>query len=192
MSRKNFLYFGIATVVVEWIGLVLGFLIEPFNPNMAISTASVGIQPLPIVFGVTLSIAGLTYYLFSLALRPYSRWIHYYAMVAGIAFALTGWLPYTGTSGLADVPHQLCSYVALVGYIAVIWALRQHPKSHIAVTSRAIAWLIIGMIIMSVLSDYFDQKYFAITEILILVLIQTWTVFVVWHERRALHLDITS
>src|SRR5680860_1014239 len=122
MNMPYYLYFGILAVFVEWTSLVTSLFIHSFDPNSALSTATVGPQPLPFIFGATLTIAGIAYFIFSLSLRQYDKRIPYYALFAGVSFALTGWLPYSGAGGVTDVPHQICSYFALLGYLAMIWA----------------------------------------------------------------------
>ncbi len=186
MMRKNqYLYFGLVTVVAEWVGLVLGYAyLHRLDPNKALSTATVAPAPLPLIFGLTLTVAGVTYAIFSLALRPYSRWIPYYAIIAGIAFSIAGWTRYTGYGGTQDVVHQISSYIALFGYLAMIWLLRSHPKRHISVASKTVTGVIVGALGLAVLTNYVFHQYFAYVQLLILISIQTWTVLVVWHERK--------
>lgn len=190
MLKNKYLYFGLATVIVEWAGLALGFLYwRHFNPDLALSTATVQSSPLPQIFALTLITAGITYTVFSLALRSYSRLIPYFAALAGLAFALTGITKYTGYGGFQDVVHQICSYAALAGYVAIIWLLRVHPKRHIQVASQVVVGIIVGAIGVAILSNYVFHRYFALVQLLVLFSIQTWTVLVVWHERTPAPVD---
>lgn len=85
--HDKLLYFGPITLVVEWLGLALGIhYLRTFNTNEAISTVTTSPHPLPLIFGLTLTTVGVTYFLFGLSLKHISRRIPIIAFVAGIAF----------------------------------------------------------------------------------------------------------
>lgn len=191
--NKVFLYSGLITVAVEWLGLLTSLAYtHRLDPNKALSTSTQAPWPVPLIFGLTLTIAGLSYAIFSFALKPYSKWIPFWAIVAGFAFMMTGWTPYSGYGGRADLIHQFFSYVALMGYVIMIWLLRAHPRRHIRVSSTTVACLIIGATGFAAISHFALGRYFAYAQLLILLLIQTWTVYVIWNERKRFLVDNPS
>lgn len=190
MRKKYYLYSGLVAVVIEWVGLLLIVTyLHRLDPDKALSTNTVAPWPVPIIFGLTLTLAGVGYALFSLALRSYSRYLPYVGVAAGTAFAVTGWTPYTGNGGPQDILHQVFSYLALIGYVIMIWLLRAHPRRQISLVSQIIVGLIFAIILLSLISNYLGNPYFAYLQIAIVGLVQAWTVLVVWHERRPSEMD---
>ncbi len=191
MRKNQYLYFGLVTIVVEWLGLTIGWAyMHHLDPNKALSTASVAPHPLPLIFGLTLTTVAITYAIFAMALRSYSKWIPVYAVLAGVGFCVAGWAPYSGYGGAMDVIHQVGSYVALVGYLIMIWLLRSHPKRHISIASKTVVAIILAAGGLVILTNYVFHRYFAYVQLLILFSIQSWTVLVVWHERKLTPVDI--
>lgn len=182
-DKHHLLWFGPLTVLIEWIALIIGIIyLKGFDSNNAISSITVAAPPFPVIFGVTLTTVAITYSLFSVPLRQYSKYVPIAATVAGIAFIITGWTPYTGTDGVNNVVHNLASFVAVCGYVVVVWLLREHPKRRISQASKLAYKLMLLGVIAAALGIYATQKYIALAQLSILFVIQVWTVFIVWHE----------
>lgn len=185
LEKHHLLYFGPLTVLIEWVALILGLLyLHHFDLNNAISSVTTASWPLPLLFGGTLTIVAVTYSLFAVSLRSYSRHIPVVAIIAGIAFIITGWVPYTGTDGVNNIVHNTASFVAVVGYIAIIWLLRDHPKKRVSQTTRLTYKLLLVGICAASISMYATHRYIALMQLYLLFIIQAWTVFIVWHELR--------
>lgn len=183
LSKKQLLYFGPLTIAIEWTGIILLSKINGFNLNEALSTVTTAPRPSPLIFGVTLTLASITYFIFSLSLKTVSSRVPHIALLSGIAFTLTGWIPYRGDGGTLDVLHSLCSYIAVVGYMYMIWTVRNHPVKPISKASMGIIWLLLLVILISFYSLFIAHRYIALIELLILFIIQAWTIIVVWHSR---------
>lgn len=185
LQNRQLLYFGSLAVCIEWFAIAMALSYkQEFNPNHALSTATTSAQPLPLVFGVTLSAVAVTYALFALSLRTYSRNIPLLGFISAISFTLTGWIPYTGTGGTHDVLHNVCSFISVACYIGIVWLLTKHPKKHIRHASAVSSSLLILGVILSFISMYAIHRYIAFVQLYLLFIIQCWTVFIVWHERK--------
>ncbi|MEO5627479.1 MAG: hypothetical protein ABIQ89_01165 [Candidatus Saccharimonadales bacterium] len=189
MRRKYYLYSGLLAILAEWAGFVLIAYFHHLDLNKALSVNTVASWPLPLIFGITLTLAGLGYGLFSVALKPYAHSIIYVGITAGVAFAFTGWTPYTGYGGVGDLVHQAFSYVALAGYITMVWLLRSHPKRQIRLASKIIVGLMLAIIALAPVSNYVWHQGFGYLQIAIVGLFQSWVVLVVWQERKLTAMD---
>lgn len=189
MKQKHLLYFGPITILIEWTALIIAsFYFHAFHPNQALSEITAAAWPLPFIFGLTLTVASITYFLFALALRSYSKLIPYFALIAGIAFALAGWIPYHGHGGTTDLFHNLCSYTAGFGYTAIVWLLRKHPSRKVSLMSTIIFSLAVTSIALAFITLFVVHKYVAYIQLLIMVLLQTWALIVTFYERTKLKL----
>lgn len=185
LQNRQLLYFGPIAVCIEWFAILLALNYkQEFNPHHALSTATTSAQPLPLVFGVTLSVVAVTYALFAFALRSYSRYIPLLGFISAISFTLTGWIPYTGTGGTHDILHNICSFISVACYIGIVWQLSKHPKKHIRNASTVSSSLLVLGVILSFISMYAIHQYIAFVQLHLLFIIQCWTVFIVWHERK--------
>ena len=185
MSMKSLRLFGIITVAIEWIGIVLGaYYTQNFNPDIPISVATTSARPLPLIFGVVLSCVGITYFVFSLSLKNSNRAIPYIAAIAGLAFMLTGWIPYTGLGGHLDTLHNTAVDVAILGYAGMVLLMTKHPHKRIKQSSMAILSALLVACIFSFVSLYVIHKFTAIAQLVILVLLQIWTIIIFWHESK--------
>lgn len=177
-------YFGVITVIVEWFGVLIALrFIDNFNFNNAISTLSVAPQPLALIFSITITLASLSFFLYALSLREFSKYIPIYAFIASMAFLILGWVPLTGDGGLADLLHSVCGIIATIGYTLIIWECRNHPKKHVGKISVLVTSLLFLIMIASILSLYVFHKYIAVVEVLIVVSMQYWLIYVTWHSR---------
>ena len=184
MNKRFFLYCGPLTVLIEWIGLLLGKLLaKDFNFNAALSTLTHAKQPLPIIFGVTLTLIGITYFLFSLALTNISRLVPFAGGVAGAMFALAGWVPYTGNGGWSDSIHNTCTYVATLGYALMIWSFKKHPQHALR---RISAITLFSLVLVTIWSfeSVASKSLIAVSQLCMLFIFQLWTILVVWHSRK--------
>jgi len=186
LQKHHLLYFGPVAVLIEWIGLGVMWRYYPnFNPNNAISTITMAPAPWPQFFGVTLTLVGITYGLFTLPLRAYSPYVPLIGLIAGIAFVLTGWIPFSGNGGVVDVVHNISSLVAVVSYTAIIALMQKHPKQRISHASKTIYYLLLFGVVLSFASLYAVHRFVALIQLFLLALIQTWTIIVVWHELKS-------
>lgn len=187
LNRKTLLLFGPITLVIEWTGLVVGSMYaKGFDTNRALSTLSTASEPLPFIFGMTLTLAGFTYFLFSLALADHDKKIPVLGAISGILFALTGWLPYSGDGGTFDILHNAAIYASVTGYVAMIWLVRGHDNHKVhKLTVRSIR-VIVAATVIALVSMLVIGKYEAIAELLVLITIQVWTILLVWHSRNEL------
>ncbi len=177
-------YFGVITVIVEWLGvLIASRYINGFNFNNAISTLSVAPRPLSLIFSLTITFASISFFLYALSLREYSNRIPVYALIASLAFMIVGWVPLRSNGSISDSIHSICGIIATIGYTLIIWECRKHPKKHISIASVIITSLLLLIMIASILSLYVFHKYVAIVEILIVVSMQYWLIYVTWHSR---------
>lgn len=184
MQYKKLLYFGPLTVLIEWIGIVMLLSSNSFDPNVPLSVATNADYPLPLLFGLFLTAIAISYTLFALPLKTYSEYIPKLAALAGITFILTGWIPYTGHDALTDTVHNIASYIAIGSYVLIVWFMRSHPKKPISVASKiAYKSMILG-IIAAFITLYVFDAYVSLAQLYILVSIQLWTIWVVWHEMR--------
>ncbi len=184
-EKHHLLYFGSITVLIEWIALIVGIsYMNDFNPDNALSVATVAAQPLPTIFGIATTTVAITYSLFAIPLHAYDKRIPYLAVLAGIGFTATGWIPFTGQGGAVDTIHNISSFVAVAGYTGIIWLLRKHPKAHVSKASTLAYRLLIVAVIISYINTYVVHRYIAYGQLYVLGLIQAWTVFIVWHERK--------
>lgn len=159
------------------------YFVHDFNPDLPLSTLSVAKQPLPILFGTTLTLAGFTYFIFSYSFKSHSQNIHKVALFSGIALGLTGWIPYRGTGGAQDIAHSMCIYMAGMGYATMIWMMKAHPVRAAGKISAAAFWLLMVAAAIGFISLFIVHKYVAFAQLGILLLIQVWTIMIVWQTR---------
>lgn len=177
--------FGPITLAVEWFGILLGIhYLGSYNTNLAISTVTTSPSPLPLVFGLTLTTVGVTYFLFGLSLKRVSNKVPIAAFIAGVAFTLTGWIPYSGHGGTSDIAHNAFNYIAIGGYISMIWLLRDHPLRPISKASRFFFFMLVGISLTAFISLFVLHRFIAYVQLTLLVAIQIWTLIVVWHTLR--------
>ena len=184
MNKRFLLYCGPLTVLIEWIGLLLGKLLaKDFNYDAALSTLTHAAQPLPLIFGVTLTLIGITYFLFSLALANISKLIPIAGGIAGAMFALAGWVPYTGNGGWSDSVHNTCTYVATLGYAVMIWSVKKHPHQ----TMQRISVIALVALVLTAIWSFesvASKSLVAVSQLCMLFIFQLWTILVVWHSRK--------
>jgi len=185
-TENQLMYFGVVTVFIEWVGSVL-LLIKSggLDLNKPISVVTVAKQPLPLIFGLTLSLAGLTYFLFTLSLRSISESIPKVGLISGIAFALTGWVPYRGDGQVADIIHNLAVYVAVAGYGYIVWSMRKHHIGLIQHASTVAGVLFLAATIAAFVGLFVFHRYVAVAQIAILAVAQAWTMLVIVCSRGA-------
>lgn len=184
VTRKHLLYFGPLTVIIEWLGILAGFhYAKDFNLDSALSTLASAPNPLPIIFSLTLLLAGMSYFIFSFSLRFYSKRIPVLAFASGLLLALTGLITYTGQGGLQDILHNLCIYLSISGYAAIIWAMKKHPMQAVKRVSAFAFWVMLLSVVLAFICLFIINRYAALAELLILVIIQAWTIVIVWHDK---------
>ena len=185
ISKKHLYIFGPLTVLVEWTGLLIGIqFAKDFDPNQAISSLSIAPQPLPIIFGTTITLAGLSYYIFSFALKEHTRNITTVAFISGVLLALTGWITYSGNGGVKDLLHNFSIYLAVGGYCTMIWMLRDHHNSRIRLATLSTLWLLLLVGCLAFYCLFISHKLESIAELTVLFLIQIWTLVIVWFSRK--------
>lgn len=185
LKRTHLLWLGPLTVAIEWTGLFIGsFYLKGFDFNNALSTLTGAQAPLPLIFATTLILAGLTYVGFCLALKRYSANIPIMGVLSGIFLALTGIIAYTGHGGIGDLLHNLVITIAIIGYSCVIYLMKDHPMGAIQQASVWLFRVFIFGIALAIVALYMINRYIAFAQLFILLIIQIWTIIIVWHERR--------
>lgn len=185
ISKKHLWLFGPLTVLIEWIGLLIGMqYAKNFDPNKAISILSVAPQPFPLIFGLTLTLAGSSYFIFSFALKEHSKNITTVAFISGVLLALTGWIAYSGNGGIADMAHNLCIYLAVGGYCTMIWMIRDHHDHRIRLATRSTLWLLLLVGCLAFYSLFISHRLESVAELTVLFFIQVWTLVIVWLGRK--------
>lgn len=191
LSQKALLLFGPLTVLVEIMGLMLSLhYLKKFNPDTALSMYSVAPRPLPLIFGLTLTLAGILYFIFSLALRPYSKNIPIIALFSGIMISLTGWISFSHNGSTRDILHNFCIYVALAGYSSMIWLMKKHPVRAIQRISSITFYLLFVSILWASVCILILNRYIAIAQLLVLLIMQLWTIVIAWHTKK--HITSTA
>lgn len=185
LTKRQLWLFGPLTVLIEWAGLLIGMqYAKNFDPNKAISTLSVSPQPLPLIFGLTLNLAGLSYFIFSFALKEHSKNITTVAFISGGLLALTGWITYSGNGGIADIAHNLCICLAVGGYCTIIWMIRDHHDHRIRLATKSTLWILFAVGCLAFYSLFISHRFESFAELLTLFFIQVWTLIVVWLSRK--------
>lgn len=183
LSNRQLLMFGPLTIVIEWLGLLMSFYYtRGLDLNVPISLLSVAEPPLPTIFATTLTLAGLSFFIFSFALRHYSKNIVWVSLLAGIMLALTGFARYSGRGGLSDILHNIFIYSSLASFGVVIWMMKKHPHKVISsVSEKVFIFLLISSAITVVSLNI--HRYVAFIQLTMLVVLQVWVMVIVWHSR---------
>ena len=185
LKRKHLLYFGPLTVAIEWAALILTLIyVKDFDFNNALSTMTNAKAPLPVIFAATLILAGFTYSIFCFSLKRYSAKIPVIGVVSGMFFALTGLIAYTGSGGIGDVAHNLAITMAVIGYSSVIYLMKDHPLDAVQKASKILFRVFIFGVMLATITLYMVDRYIALAQLLILFIIQIWTIIIVWHDHK--------
>ncbi len=188
VSQKTLLMFGPLTIFVELAGLALAIhYIKKFNPDIALSLLSVAPRPLPLIFGLTLTLAGVFYFIFSFVLRPYAKNIPIIAFVSGLMLSLTGWISFSHNGSTRDILHNICIYTALIGYSSMIWLMKKHPVKAVQQISNITFYLLMISILWASVCILVLNRYIAIAQLVVLLIMQIWTIVLVWHTRKHIY-----
>lgn len=167
-------YFGFLYIGLTWSTFLLCMAIHPIN------TAEPGSQygyyeSTRLIFGVGASLVAIIYYLFCKNLDSYWGRSSLFALLGGIPFALTGWVPYQpyARDFILDF-HNLCVVLSVILYAVPIYFIG-YKKVHrqIAKVSRVLFYTIVVIAIFSLLARYYDLW-------ILYVQVLTFTVFHVW------------
>lgn len=107
-------YFGFITVAIEWLMVVFCLLLVA--PNLAEPFSQYGTySQTKYLFAGAFTLASVVYYLFSRNLDPFWKHTSTLAIVAGVAFSVTGWVPYQPNAGkfILDL-HNVALVVAIL------------------------------------------------------------------------------
>lgn len=135
MGVKNFhaitKYFGFTTVVIEW----LGFLIcaSLYTPDWSEPVSQFGYyEATRVAFGVTFTLAAISYYLFSLHLNAYWKYTSRFAAISGACFIVVGWIPYEpyAQSFIFDT-HNIMIVIAVLLYALPILFIGYKKAHHL-------------------------------------------------------------
>lgn len=124
-------YFGFAVIGIEW--LLLLSCIVLIMPNFNEPFSQYGTYPeTKLVFGSFFTLASVLYYLFARNLDPYWSYTSKLAIIAGIAFVVTGWAPYQPYANkfVLDV-HNVALVIAILGFtmpMLFIGFTRKHER----------------------------------------------------------------
>lgn len=183
LSHKQLLMFGPLTIIIEWVGFVVSYRYsQGLDFNNPISLLSVAKQPLPLIFSITLLLAGISFFIFSLALRSYSKNIIWVSLFASIMLSLTGWAKYSGQGGIGDLLHNIFIYSSLAAIGLIIWMMKKHPHKLVSTVSEKVFVFLMFASVITMVSIYV-HRFVALVQLLILFVLQFWVLIIVRHSK---------
>lgn len=151
-------YFGYLTVIVEWLGALL--LITIKHPNLSEPFSQYGFySATKLLFGTVFTLAAIIYYLFSRHLNRYWEHTSLISFIAGVFFAITGWIPYSPAvhSFIFDI-HNAAIVTAVILYSTpMIFIGYKKKHERIARTSRVLYIFMLVMVGWSVVARLIDS-----------------------------------
>lgn len=150
-------YCGFLTVVLSWISLAALMAIQ--QPDWSEPISQFGFyHTTHWLFGVAVTMVAICWYVFSLQLNSYWRHTSNVTFAAGIAFIITGWVPYQPyvRDFIFDI-HNLSLMVAVLLYVVPLWFIG-YKKAHkqIAQVSRVLFFMTIGLVVCSLVARIID------------------------------------
>lgn len=169
-------YFGFVTVGIEWLGFLLCMIIGPIDWSEPGSQFGYYSET-RLIFGVILTAAATACYLFGRWLDAYWRHTSLILLLAGICFAIVGWIPYEPYArNLVFDVHNAAVVLAIILY-ALPMLFIGYKKAHqpIARISYVLFFVTTGLAGLSILARVTDTGIIY-AQILVLVPAQIWLV----------------
>lgn len=141
-------YFGFVTVALEWLAALILVLLYPLNTTEPFSQFGY-YDETKLVFGAFFTVAAAIYYLFSRHLNRYWRYTSLSALVAGAAFAVTGWAPYEpyADTFVLDV-HNVALVIAIFCYTLPMLCIAYAKKHEVVAAFSRTAYIAITSIVL--------------------------------------------
>lgn len=171
-------YFGFVTVSLELL-MILGCIIlkspdftEPFSQYGSYCETRW-------LFGGIFTLASATYYLFSRHLDSYWKYTSKFAIIAGVAFSITGWAPYQrGLDSLVLDIHNIALVIAILCFTTpMLFISFKKTHQHIAFVSRIGFLLIFTGTVLSFLA-LISGRNVIFGQMLSLLLFHVWLITV--------------
>lgn len=172
--------FGPITLLIEWIGFFLILVLSTgLDPNEALSMATTSSQPLPLIFGLTLTMASITYWLFSFSLTngKFSL-IPKIVFLAGITFILTGWVPYDGGSSVTNIIHNTLISISVILYTYFIYLTGHNTNQKVAKLAKPFVFLMIVSMVLSFICVHVLSLGALYAQLFTVVVCHAWTLLV--------------
>ncbi len=173
---KKLLWFGPATICLEWFGVIYLTLAYSFDSSLPISqflTANHQARP----FGIALfTVSAFSYGLFAIGLANQWRWAPYIAAISGVFFSLTAINPFKNGSFTF---HDFSAFISVILYLLMMIGIQIYSPA--IRTNKAAKYLTI-LLTLLICSEIFtmtvSRTVYAATEILVLIAIHAWTLLV--------------
>ena len=171
-------YFGFITVMIEWLMVILCLVLV--TPNLAEPFSQYGTYPqTKYVFAGAFTLASIVYYFFSRHLDPFWKHTSHLAIIAGLAFTITGWVPYQPYAGkfILDV-HNVALVVAILCFTLPMLFIGFSRKHHLIaqISKFSFLWIFITTII-SFIARTTDVGVIY-SQIVTLVIFHVWLVVI--------------
>ena len=169
-------YFGFVTVAVSWVSLITAAMTQ--SPNWSEPISQFGTyDATKVLFGSTITLTALTWYLFSRHLNAYWKYTSRFTLFASIAFTTVGWVPYQpyAKTFILDA-HNIAVITAAFCYALPLWFIG-YTKAHakIAQIAHLLCVAILVLIAVSFISRLTNTGVIY-TQTLVLVPAQIWLI----------------
>lgn len=169
-------YFGFVTLILCWISLATVAAIH--SPNWSEPISQFGYYPQTrYVFALTITLAAITWYLFSLHLNPYWQHTSLITLLAGVCFIIIGWVPYEPyVRGFIFDLHNAAVLLAAVLYaLPLLFIAYAKKHEEIAQVSRVLFFAIILFAGWSIIARVYDLGIIY-AQFLTLLPMQIWLI----------------
>lgn len=173
---KKLLWFGPATIFVEWFGVFYLSYKYAFDTSLPISQFLTADHPARTFSIILFIVAPVLYIIFAIGLADQWRLAPYLAVLSGVFFSLTAIYPFVNGSFTF---HDLASFVSVILYWLMMASLQLYGP--VIRTNKITKYLTI-LVALLIISEIFTMTYsgvvYASTEILVLISIHAWTLLV--------------
>ena len=169
------------TVLIEWTTFLIVINTYPFDFNHPFSAIPYDYPSMSVLFGLTLSLAGLSFAVFTLALRPYWKDVFRFSLICAILMILAGWAQYNPNGGFWHTVHAGSANLFGAGYLFIMFQIAQRSRGVLQQASRiflAIATLCLVGVILTTNVFHANAGRF---QFVMLLTAQAWALFTAYY-----------
>ncbi len=167
-------YFGWATIFLEWFGAITLMILK--KPNLSEPLSQYGYySSTRLVFGLFFTVVSVVYYLFSKHLDKYWKYTSTCSFIAGIAFIITGWSPYTPDAGTFVMDTHNIALVMSILFFTVPMIGISYAKKHdiIAAFSKSSFLTITPVVVVSLFARA-TNRWVIYAQIATIIVFHVW------------------
>lgn len=169
------------TVLIEWTAFIIVITTYPFDFNHPFSAIPYDYPSMAVLFGAAVSLAGITFAIFTLALRPYWKDAFRFTVVCAGLMILAGWAQYNPNGEFWHTVHAGSANLMGAGYLFLMFQIAQRSQGVLRQASRIFLVIATMCLIGVIVTANFLHVNAGRFQFVLVLTAQSWALFTAYY-----------